>query len=384
MAGLALGAAAGAYVGRCAFEERPANASPALVDWDLVQRIAVGMNRGEALTAASRERLDREYRDLVAGVLPEVCAYTGFVASGAAERTRVVDRIDWVHANLAQFEQLFSAFDGLASSDGSVASALLSGVNRQALSGELGVLLGYLARRVLGQYDLSLLGKESIDTSQLLFVEPNIVAAERALGVPSAHFRRWLALHEVTHVVEFEGVPWLRPYFNGLLETYMAYLKEDIVALRSGFPALRGMVGRAVAQHRDGLGWFEAMMSPDQRVLFSRMQAAMCMVEGYSNHVMNAIGRETLPSYEAITSAFARRQAERSTAERMFIRLTGLEMKLEQYRLGEAFIDRIVAAQGHDVARRIWDGPDALPTMDEVHAPELWLARMGVAASASA
>ena len=117
-------------------------------------------------------------------------------------------------------------------------------------------------------------------------------------------------------------------------------------------------------------------MNVEQRALFNEMQAMMCIVEGYSNHVMNAVGRDLLPTYQLISRRFAQRQLQRSQAERLLAKLTGLDVKLEQYRLGEQFIDRVVAARGHGFARRVWDGPDFLPTMAEIRQPELWLARI--------
>jgi putative hydrolase len=118
------------------------------------------------------------------------------------------------------------------------------------------------------------------------------------------------------------------------------------------------------------------MMTPEQRALFATMQAMMCIVEGYSNHVMNAVGKTLLPSYEGIARKFEQRQRQRTFAEQLFARVTGLDIKLEQYRLGQRFIDTIVEKRGHDVARRVWDGPDALPSLDEVKQPDLWLTRV--------
>jgi coenzyme F420 biosynthesis associated uncharacterized protein len=186
----------------------------------------------------------------------------------------------------------------------------------------------------------------------------------------------WLALHETTHAFEFEAHPWLRDHFNGLLESYFEFLKQDAEQLRKGgFKGLRVFVERARSGDRDG-SWIEALMTPDQRRLFGRMQATMCMVEGYSNHVMNAVGRDLLPTYQQIARKFEQRQKQRTVAEQLFARLTGLNVKLEQYRLGEAFINRIVDERGHGFVRRIWDGPEFLPSMEEIRTPEGWLARM--------
>ena len=243
------------------------------------------------------------------------------------------------------------------------------------LSAELGFLLGFLARRVLGQYDLALLGREPVSEGKLYYVEPNIRSVEHALGLPAEEFRMWLALHETTHAFEFEAHPWVREHFNHLLEQYFEFLREDVGYLKQGMRGVRTLIERARENRHGNANWIEAIMTPEQRSLFHEMQALMCMVEGYSNHVMNAVGRDLLPSFDLISKKFEQRQRQRNTAARIFARLTGLDMKLEQYRLGEAFIDEVVRKHGHDVARRIWDGPEYLPTMAELRAPDAWFAR---------
>ena len=102
----------------------------------------------------------------------------------------------------------------------------------------------------------------------------------------------------------------------------------------------------------------------------------MCVVEGYSNHVMNAVGRELLPNYESIAKRFESRQRKRGISEQLFARLTAMDIKMEQYRLGERFIDSIAAQRGHVAVKRIWEGPLNLPTMAEIRDPDLWVARV--------
>src|SRR5690606_17434014 len=115
-----------------------------------------------------------------------------------------------------------------------------SGVNQVAVSYEVGLLLGYMARRVLGQYDLALLGREPVASNgKLYYVEPNIRGIEKKLGLPKDDFRMWLALHETTHAFEFEAHPWVRMHFNGLLDRYMTFLKQDTEFLRQGVQGLK-------------------------------------------------------------------------------------------------------------------------------------------------
>ena len=380
-AGVLTGAAVGAWAGRRtrAMVGRDPGTGTRLIDWERARGIAINMNRASALTMPERSRLDAEYRGLVARCVPIVELYAGSTLPEAAERTFVFDRVDWINANLEAFKTLFAPLEALRDdleTGRTVASQLWGGVNQAVLSAELGLLLGYLARRVLGQYDLALLGREPVTAGKLYYVEPNIRAVERALALPADEFRMWLALHETTHAFEFEAHPWVREHFNGLLGRYMEFLREDAEQLKGGMRGVRVFVERA--RNRDGRegSWIEALMSPEQRELFNAMQATMCMVEGYSNHVMNAVGRDLLPSYDAIARKFEQRQRQRTVSEQLFARLTGLNVKMEQYRLGEAFIDRVFAERGHDHVRRIWTGAEQLPTMAEIRDPALWLARM--------
>jgi putative hydrolase len=123
------------------------------------------------------------------------------------------------------------------------------------------------------------------------------------------------------------------------------------------------------------------MMTPGQRETFSRTQALMSLLEGYSNHVMNAAGARILPNFEEIHARFERRGERRGPVERAIMRLTGLDLKMEQYVAGERFAEAVIAARGRDFLNRVWSGPDALPSLEEIREPERWMARVGGTAS---
>jgi coenzyme F420 biosynthesis associated uncharacterized protein len=280
------------------------------------------------------------------------------------------------------FQRMFEPIQELDSpvNGKGTAGRVMSNVNQSILSYEIGLLLGYLARRVLGQYDLALLGREPVETGgKLYYVEPNIRGVEAKLGLPKDDFRMWLALHETTHAFEFEAHPWVREHFNSLLERYMAFMKQDAEYLKQGLQGLKVFADRVRNRSESQGSWIEALMNDEQRALFNEMQAMMCVVEGYSNHVMNAVGKTLLPNYDLISRKFEERQRQRTQSEQLFARLTGLNVKMEQYRQGERFIDEIVALHGHDSARQVWDGPEFLPTMEEIRNPSLWSERVEAA-----
>src|SRR5688500_1788558 len=250
-AGVLLAAAAGAWAGQRLHEPSRAGSTevPPVIDWRTARDIAVSMSRDEALPMADRRKLDAEYRALVARCVPIVSEYTGDLLPDAPERTFAFDRVDWVNANIDAFERMFAPLEGLNllgdAAHRSIAGQMLGTFNQKVLSAEVGLLLGYLARKVLGQYDLTLLGREPLAPGRLYYVEPNITAAGRTLGLPREEFRMWLALHETTHAFEFEAHPWLRDHFNSMLERYFGFLREVAVNLRSqGLGGRRHCIGR--------------------------------------------------------------------------------------------------------------------------------------------
>ena len=169
-------------------------------------------------------------------------------------------------------------------------------------------------------------------------------------------------------------------HFNGLLDRYMTFLKQDTEFLRQGVQGLKVFARRIAdrdtnAEESSG-SWLEALMDDEQRALFAEMQALMSVIEGYSNHVMNAVGKDLLSNYELISRKFEERQRQRSQADQLFARLTGLDVKMEQYRQGEEFINAVVAERGHAFAHKVWDKPEHLPTMRELKQPSLWIQRI--------
>jgi coenzyme F420 biosynthesis associated uncharacterized protein len=290
------------------------------------------------------------------------------------------DRYQWVDANISSFQQLFEPLEAMnrdALRGATIGSHVFGEINQVVLSGQIGILLGYLARRVLGQYDTSLLGKEPVTTGRLYFVEPNIAATEIKLGLDSRQFRMWIALHETTHAFEFEAHPWLRDYMNGLLRQYFDSVGRDLGHFAIGSGGLAGLAQRVWQNLPRTQTALELFMTEEQKEIFQKLQALMCLLEGYSNHVMDAVGEGLLSTYPLMKKRFEARQEQRPLGDRLFTRLTGLDLKLEQYRLGEKFVNTLVRQMGIRSFNRVWEDSSTLPTLAEIYEPERWLARTG-------
>ncbi|MPZ15267.1 MAG: hypothetical protein GEU73_12730 [Chloroflexi bacterium] len=348
-----------------------------ILDWEQITSVAVRFSGAAApISAERRASVEADYARILRDVSDPLAAYTGIDLSVAKTEARVLDRDGWIHANVRNFRDLLDPLEALYREKSASSRFDLPGVTavgRLFLSAEVGVVLGYLARRVLGQYDISLIGARSAEPGKLYFVEPNIQATQLMLGLPHREFRAWLALHEATHAHEFEGHPWVRDYLNGMLQAYLQSMVDD---LRGADASLRLRLARAADRLSTGGSLFEALMTPYQKGLVSRLQALMCLIEGYSNHVMNAVGRSLLPHFAEIERRVEQRSRERTAAERLFLRLTGLQMKFDQYRLGGAFVDHVQKARGTAFMNHVWRGPEYVPTEEEIREPTRWVARM--------
>jgi coenzyme F420 biosynthesis associated uncharacterized protein len=344
-----------------------------LIEWEAVRAIARRrLGRDDTLLGAdARRAAEAFYREVLLRIEPVVAAEIGAQLPQALETPAVIDRREWIDLNLSTFERLFERVERIMTSsagDDTPGRALARIVNRSLGNQQLGFLLSFLARKVLGQYDVSLLAAAPAARGRLHFVEPNIVGTAAAMRLPLDEFRTFIALHEATHAFEFEAYPWLREHFAGLVAESIDQLAADSGGLAA---RLRSALARGGSGH-----WLERMMTPAQLATFQRTQALMSLLEGYSNHVMNAVGGRLLPGFGQIHDRFERRNQNRTALERAILRLTGLDLKMEQYQAGERFVDTVIATRDRAFLNRVWEGPDSLPTLDEIRAPARWIGRL--------
>lgn len=361
------------------------DADTRLIDWDTATRVATRVSGADGgISLLDRARLQDEYETMVRDIEGPIAEYTGTTLPLGDIDVRVLDRPEWIKANVASFQQMFRPLEEVYAETLGKGGASFPGMtqlSRTMLSSQVGLLLGFLARKVLGQYDISLLGHEPLQAGKLYFVEPNIRALEGTLRVPAGDLRKWIALHEATHAHEFEVNPWVRGYLNDQLDAYLRSMAEELTSPAGSM--LGGVASRLLANLRNGQNLIEAMMSPHQRQMLSRLQALMSLAEGYSNHVMNRVGERLLPAYAEIHERVEHRQAHRSQIEELFLRLTGLKMKMEQYALGEKFAGAVTDARDVAFLNLAWQAPEWLPTEAEIRDPERWIARMETDGGAS-
>jgi coenzyme F420 biosynthesis associated uncharacterized protein len=345
-----------------------------MIDASLAERLALLLAGGTGEGIAPPEDLDGR----VARAAERIADVTGLRPAAPLPSPEWVHRGGWAAANLASTGALLDPLlDGVGEGLGTFAGPARAGVSYVA-SAEVGVLLGLVGRRVLGQYELQLL--DPLVPPRLLFVAPNLAAVASSMDVERDELAEWVVFHEVTHAVQFAAVPWLRPHIAALLRELLdgLQLKVDPRAL-ARFPTGADLRALADAVREGGLAL--AVAGPSRRGLLERVQATMALVEGHAEWTMDAAARDVLPSLDRLRAALDARRRDRSPALRLLDRLLGLELKLRQYQEGRAFCDAVVAEAGVAALHGAWRSPEDAPTIGELREPGLWLARQGLRAA---
>jgi coenzyme F420 biosynthesis associated uncharacterized protein len=342
-----------------------------LIDWIIAEKIAAYVaGEGDA------PPLTVELAPLAADAARRVVQYTRLTPVRELPPPEGIGRREWISANLGSMRRMLDpVLDRAGAKLGVLKGPRSLGVSVVSTI-EIGVVVGFLAQRVLGQYELVLLEETSDDAPpRLLFVLPNLGAAVKALGAPEDEFLTWVTLHEVTHAVQFSGVPWLQPHMAGLVSELLNSMELRLEGPRRlRMPSIAEIKRIAGAVRRgDIVGIFA---SEGERATIDRVQATMAVIEGHAEHVMDAVAPELLPSLPKLRAALDRRRHSQSGRARLLAKLLGLEMKMRQYEHGKLFCDEIVRRAGTDALVAVFSAPEALPTIDELTDPVAWLLRM--------
>jgi coenzyme F420 biosynthesis associated uncharacterized protein len=367
-----------------------------MVDWELA--VAIGgrlAGAGPQVSADEAAATVAELRQGAERSTSHVREFTGLDAGALTAPVLVVDRAAWIRANAEGFARLLTPIIEKVATRKGEPPPLVTAVGSRITGAEVGGLLGFMASKVLGQFDpfytphevaqlprsapplpdsagtrRSRAGDAGSVAGRLLLVAPNVVHVERELGVDPHDFRLWVCLHEETHRVQFTAVPWMREHLLGQFHDLAAtvepqrFLEEGLQRIAEALK--NGKVGSIL----DLLG------SPEQKQILDRVTAVMSLLEGHADYVMDGVGPDVIPSVDAIRAKFDQRRQGVGTLDRLIRRLLGLEAKMAQYRDGSRFVRAVVDKVGMTGFNAVWSSPENLPTLTEIHDPDAWVARV--------
>ena len=341
-----------------------------MIAWDLAATIGRGVARAGAADAGG-EPLPGDLAELGLRAGEAVVSYTGLAPSSRLPVPQEVSREDWVDANVELLRAMVDPLAATLEAKLEQAPGAVRSVAGGAIATEIGGLMGYMARRVLGQYEVAMTTAEPPEP-RLLLVGANLRDTAGRMDAPLENLLAWVMVHEVTHAVQFAAAPWLREHLAALVAELLSTEEGDGDGQSEPRPGLD--VADLVSRAREG-GLAMLLAGPRRTEALRRVQATMALVEGHAEHVMDAAGAPLVPGLPELRAGLERRRAERSPLVSILDRILGLELKLRQYREGKAFCDTVVAHGGPKALSRAFAAPELLPTTDELADPLTWLAR---------
>lgn len=356
-----------------------------MVDWDLAVTTGTRLVRpGPQVTPSEARQAVADLKTYAAAAHGHVAGFTGLDAPTDQASVAVIDRPGWIHANAAGFRTVLEPLVEKLQQRRTTSSPVGDAVGSKVTGVQTGSLLAFLATKVLGQYELfPPYGQVPSDRpGRLLLVAPNIVSAEREMGVDARDFRLWVCLHEETHRVQFGAVPWLRDHMMSEIRAFVDATDVDPAALAE---RLKAAAAAAYAAIRDGFdpessgggtSLVEAVQTPAQREILDRITALMSLLEGHADYVMDGVGPSVIPSVATIRAKFQARRKEANRVEQVVRRLLGIDAKLRQYRDGERFVRGAVERSGMHGFNQVWARPENLPSKAEISDPAAWVARV--------
>lgn len=359
------------------------------INWDVARQFAQWIaTEGEAepnVDPLQRIRLEELLR--VADL--HVADTTGLstLVDGRPPTVRAVTKIEWTHHTIEAYRSLLEVLArGLAPRvptesdvEPDPATGLLGNLPQVfgpfLMATMAGSMVGHLAQRAFGQYDLPLPRPAS---SELLLLPVTIDAFAAEWSLPVDDVRLWVCIHELVHHAVLSS-PHVRSRLEALLIEHAGAFDADPTALESKLDQLDP---NDPESFQSVLGDPElllgAVQSEAQRTLLPRLEAITITLEGYVDHIMDTVGRKLIGSFGMLAEALRRRRVEDAAGRRYVGRLFGLRLDQHAYDRGRAFVQGVVERAGDDVLLRLWSDPDQLPTPAELDAPGLWLARIGV------
>jgi putative hydrolase len=238
---------------------------------------------------------------------------------------------------------------------------------------QAGSMVGQLATRAMGQYDLPMPRPER---SELMIVAATIDGFATDWSLAPDDVRMWICLQEAANHAVLSR-PHVRARLEELINDYVDAFSPSTQALDD---RMAGIDFNDMASLQQALGdpaaLLQEMQNDRQRAIQGPLRCLLAAVVGYVDHVMDTVGRRLIGDYGPLTEAQRRRRLEESGGARVLGQLFGVTLDAASYEAGQEFVRGVLERAGEDGLARLWRSERELPTPAELAAPGLWLARI--------
>jgi putative hydrolase len=228
-----------------------------------------------------------------------------------------------------------------------------------------------MSHHVLGRYDLQL--PPPPGEYALVFVAPNLEAAERDLNVIPRDFKFWVVLRDV-----IRGYQMAQP---GIREEMTALVRELVVSVQidpemaERFRDIDPDDPESMQSLLSDAAGLVGSMEPAQREVVERMEAFVSLLDGYTAHVLEHLAADRIPSLREIEDAIERRALERGEMQEVFEEMMGFDLRRGSSGPGKEFCDIVVESEGIEALNRVFKDEASKPNLQELHHPDEWIAR---------
>jgi putative hydrolase len=240
-------------------------------------------------------------------------------------------------------------------------------------------MVGHLARRSLGQYDLPLPRPRS---HEIMLIVESIDAFAHEWDLELRDVRMWILIREFVLHVLFQ-VDSIRTAVLDLVSEYIAAFRPDPRAINDKLLSLDVSDPTDVMQSlqkilSDPEILLGAVRTARQDEIQPELDALLGLVIGWSDHMTDAVSTRILGSANRISEAARRRRIEGGDESAFVEKLLGLHLNRRQVERGRAFVAGVVERAGIDGLAALYRSRESLPTPAELDAPGLWLARIEI------
>lgn len=356
------------------------------LNWDAARQFALLAASGGTSESNIEPTVRLAYEALLPIVELHVRDVTGFeLASPPLELTTPGV---WAQRALEAYRPLFTelavslgrppAMDADATADPMV--AMMAGLSQMMAPSMMGMaigsMIGRLAVRAFGQYDLPIPRE-----SRSLIVLPAAVDSFAAdWSLPVDEMRLWVLTQELIGYGVFSHAP-VRDAITALVRRHVGAFRPDPNQVAEKLANLDLEQGDPMQAMQRVLGDPEVLLgavrSPEQIELAPVLDAAAAAVLGYVDYMVDGVAARLIGGDALRIAEAVRRRRVEASAEDVFIeKLLGLHVTAAQVQRGKLFVGGVVDRAGESALGALFTRPESLPTPAELDAPGLWLARL--------
>jgi len=355
-------------------------ASEGPVNWQVAEQVAAWMARESAegvSQCASDLRFDELFRVVelrTESLVPPLPPGTVSVFSPS-----LVSSQEWARSSVQEFKYTLETIASRLTAASEVGpgeigpvQAIVGPIMPVLLGAQFGLLLGKMAAWIWSGFDV-LLPRTAAPEAKVL--PAAVTRSAASYGVDQNDAGLWVCLHEYAHLRQFM-VPWLRRFLAIGVQRAVSEIRFDPEAVADKVSTLDPSDPSSFETFaQDPTGLLEALIVPPPVAATDLLRSCIAVLEAYAEHICAVAAVQIARDPDKAREVMHRHHFDRGSAERLLLRLSGIELDSHEFATALAFCQFVTAEEGIETLQRLWKGPKYLPTFEEMQDPRRWLDR---------